>query len=49
MSCGQLMWVDKEAEISQLLSRARDYLDNFSFPEAELLLAEIEEGLSGTV
>ena len=40
--------VGKDSELSQLLSRARDYLDNFSFPEAELLLAEIEEGLSGS-
>jgi HPt (histidine-containing phosphotransfer) domain-containing protein len=41
--------VDKETELSQLLTRARGFLDNFSFPEAELLLAEIEEGLAETV
>jgi HPt (histidine-containing phosphotransfer) domain-containing protein len=41
--------VDKETALSQLLTRARNYLDNFSFPEAELLLAEIEEGLAETV
>jgi len=42
-----LSTVGRDTELSQLLTRARDYLDNFSFPEAELLLAEIEEGLSG--
>jgi hypothetical protein len=41
--------VDKETALSQLLTRARNFLDNFSFPEAGLLLAEIEESLAEMV
>jgi hypothetical protein len=37
--------VEADSQLSQYLVAAREHLDNFSFAEAEPLLAKFEEGM----